>query len=157
MGYLPVIGTIPVNPGVFSCRDFRVGIFIASAGRLVSAGGGMFRRVPQPPLNAALRDREHHDFWGGFVVGLVGLVLIFAGARHLTGVETTDGGTASEVQLMKAYSCSGLQFPEQVPPPRPPTGNDYAALDRWMKQNAHATPPAWKVRVDLAAKTACPT
>jgi len=117
----------------------------------------MFQRVPQPPLNAALRDLEHHDFWGGFVVALIGLVLVFGGVRHLTGIETVEGGTATEMQLMKAYSFSGLQFPDQLPVPRPPEGNDLAALDRWMKQNAHPVAPAWKVRVDLGAKTACPT
>ena len=117
----------------------------------------MFRRVPQPPVNPALRDRGHHEFWGGFVVALIGFILAFGGVRHVTGVETKDGGTATEMQLMKAYSFSGLQFPDQVAPPRPPEGNDLAALDRWMKEHAHPVPPAWKVRVDLSARTACPT
>ena len=117
----------------------------------------MFKRVPQPPIDVARRDREHHDFWGGFVVALIGLVLGFGGVRHVTGVDTVDGGTATEMQLMKAYSFSGLQFPDQVAPARPPEGNDPAALERWARQNAHPVAPAWKVRVDLSAKTACPT
>jgi len=115
------------------------------------------KRVAQPPLNPALRDREETDFWGGFILAVIGGILIFGGARHVTGVETVSGGSATETQLMKAYSFSGLQFPDQVAPPRPPQGNDLAALDRWMKQNSHRAEPTWKVRVDPGAKTACPT
>lgn len=121
----------------------------------------MFKRQPQPPVNPALRDRERHDFWPGFVVGLIGLALICCGARHLTGVETVDGGTAWETQLMQAYASSGLQFADQVAPPPPPKLDDpaaaAAALERWSRQNAKAEPPAWKVRVDTSAKTPCPT
>lgn len=117
----------------------------------------MFKRVPQPPINPILRDRERHEFWTGFVVALIGLILLFAGARHLTGVEATDGSSASEVQLMRAYASDGLKFADRTPPPAPPKSDDPVALERWMRQNANATEPTWKVRVDLEAKTACPT
>ena len=76
------------------------------------------------------------------------------GARHLTGVDTVEGDTAWETQLMKAFSSGGLQFADQVAPPPPPKGGDAEALARWAKQSA---PPAWKVRVDAGAKTPCPT
>jgi hypothetical protein len=117
----------------------------------------MPRRVPQPPLNPALRDREHNDFWLGFVTVLIGVVLTFCGARHLTGVPTVDGGTAWETQLIMAYCFDGLQYAARLAPPPPPEGDDPAALERWARQNANTPEPTWKVRVDTAAKTPCPT
>jgi hypothetical protein len=121
----------------------------------------MFKPVPQPPVNPALRRREGHDFWPGFVVALAGAALAFCGARHLTNVDTVDGSTASEIQLVKAFSCGGVQYPDQVAPVPPPKLDDLAnpgeALDRWAKQQAHVQPPAWKIRVDAGAKSPCPT
>ena len=87
--------------------------------------------------------------------------LLFCGARHATNVDTVDGGTASEIQLVKAFAFSGLQYPSQIAAPPPPRLDDPAAsaeaLDRWAKQQVNAVPPAWKVRVDTSAKTPCPT
>ena len=40
------------------------------------------RRVPQPPLDPALRDSERHDFWPGFIAALVGIILLFCGAVY---------------------------------------------------------------------------
>jgi hypothetical protein len=117
----------------------------------------MFKRVPQPPINPAARDRELRDFWPGFVAVLLGAVLTFCGARHLTGVETVDGGTAWETQLIKAYSFDGLQYADRVASPPPPKSDDPEALDRWARQRAEAAAPTWTVRVDTAAKTPCPT
>ena len=71
------------------------------------------RRVPQPPLNPALRDLERHDFWPGFIAALIGIILTFCGARHLTAVDTVDGGNAWETQLIKAFTFDGLQYAEQ--------------------------------------------
>jgi hypothetical protein len=119
------------------------------------------KRIPQPPMNPASRDLEHHDFWSGFIVMLAGVVLAFRGARHLTGVDTVGGSTASEIQLVKAFSSGGLQYASQIVPAPPPKLEDPAAeaeaLDRWAKQQANATPPKWKIRVDAGAKTPCPT
>ena len=121
----------------------------------------MFKRIPQPPVNPALRDVERHDFWPGFVAVVAGIVLAFCGMRHLTGVDTVAGNAASEIQLVKAFSSGGLQFADQLAPPPPPKLTDPAAeaeaLDRWAKQQANATPPTWKVRVDTAAAAPCPT
>ena len=117
----------------------------------------MLRRVPQPPVDPALRDLEHHDFWPGFIAVLIGFVLIFCGARRLTSVQTVDGGTAWETQLIKAFCFDGLQYADRVAPTPPPTEDDPAALERWARQNANTPPPTWKVRVDTAAKTPCPT
>ncbi len=120
----------------------------------------MFQRRPQPPVNPALRALERHSFWPGLIGAVVAVVLLFLGARHLTGIETTDGGTAWETQLVKAYSSSGLKFPEAAPPPPPVrTGDPFAdatALERWQR-TAHAAPPDWKVRIDLSAAAPCPT
>lgn len=117
----------------------------------------MLRRVPQPPVNPALRDLEQHDFWAGFAMALAGLILVVCGARHLTAIETVEGGTAWETQLVKAFSSGGLRFPEQLIPAPPPKGNDPAALERWAKQNSQYSAPTWKVRVDAGATTPCPT
>jgi len=88
-------------------------------------------------------------------------VLAFCGARHLTGLGTVDGNTAQETQLVKAFSTGGLQYPDQVAPKPPPpldgVADAGAALERWAKQQANVQPPAWKLRVDLGAKAACPT
>ncbi len=120
----------------------------------------MFRRIPQPPVNPALRRTERHGFWPGLIVAGVAAVLLFCGARHITGIETADGGNAWETQLVKAYSSSGLKFPELAQPPPPPRSGDpltdAAALERWQR-TAHAAPPEWKVRVDTAAAAPCPT
>lgn len=121
------------------------------------------RRIPQPPVTAALRDEERHDFWPGFIAALIGVILLFCGARHLTRVETVDGDTAHEFQLVRAFSSGGLQYPSEKAAPQPPkpVGDpvlDAEALDRWANSQ-HAAPekPSWKVRVDTGAKTPCPT
>jgi len=121
----------------------------------------MFKRVPQPPINPASRAPEHHDFWPGFIAALAGAIVVFCGARHLTNVDTADGGTAWETQLVKAFSSGGVQYASQVKPPEPPKLDDPAAeaeaLDRWSKQQASWQPPTWKIRVDTSATTPCPT
>ena len=115
------------------------------------------QRVPQPPVNPALRDLEGHDFWPGFVIALIGIILAFCGARHLTDVDTVNGGNASETQLIKAFSFDGLQYADKMAPPPPPRGDDPEALERWARQNREAVAPTWKIRVDTTAKTPCPT
>ena len=121
----------------------------------------MFQRVPQPPMNPASRALERHDFWPGFVAAVAGTVVVFCGARHLTSVDTVDGNTAWETQLVKAFSSGGVQYGNQQAPPPPPSlegvANPDEVLDRWAKQQANFQPPSWKVRVDAGAKTPCPT
>jgi hypothetical protein len=115
------------------------------------------RRVAQPPVDPASRDLERHDFWPGFVVALIGAILLFCGARNVTDVQTVEGGSAWETQLVRAFAFSGLQFADQVASPPPPSGDDPAAMERWARENRHFEMPTWKVRVDTAAKTPCPT
>ena len=113
-------------------------------------------------MNPMLRDAERHDFWTGLVMAVIGVVLIGAGARHLTGVETLDETSARETELIKAFSTSGLKYASQLAVAEPPKfiGDPAAsaeALDRWARNRATATPPSWKIRVDTEAKTPCPT
>jgi hypothetical protein len=117
----------------------------------------MLRRIPQPPINPASRAPERHGFWPGCLVTLLGLGLTVAGARHMTGLDTKEGGKASEIQLVKAYSASGLEYADHQPPPSPPKGADPEALERWLQENLHPAAPTWKVRIDTEAKAACPT
>lgn len=121
----------------------------------------MFKRVPQPPVNPAARDLEHHDFWTGIVVVVAGALLLISGLRHLTRVDIVEGGNAWETQLVKSFSSGGLEYASKIPPPAPPkldgVANPGEALDRWVKQQAKAQPPSWKIRVDTSAKTPCPT
>ena len=119
------------------------------------------KRIPQPPVNPASRDLEHHDFRPGFIITLIGAILVFGGAQHLTNVDTVEGSTAWETQLIKAFSSGGLQYADQLAAPPPPKLDDPAAaaeaLDRWARLPAGASAPKWKVRVDTSAKTPCPT
>jgi hypothetical protein len=112
-------------------------------------------------MNPATRALERHDFWPGLVVTVAGLALAVCGARHLTGIDTVDGDTAWETQLVKAFSSGGVQYASQQPPPPPPNLDDVAnpdeALARWAREQADQVPPAWKIRVDLGAQAACPT
>ena len=121
----------------------------------------MFKRIPQPPVNPALRSLERHDFWPGLVVVMAGVVVAFCGARHMTGVDTVEQNAATEIQLVKAFSSGGVQYASEQAPPPPPNlegvANPAEALDRWAKKQANVVSPAWKIRVDLGAKAACPT
>ena len=72
--------------------------------RLVGVSITMFKRVSQPPVNPALRDLERHDFWPGFIAALMGIALVFCGARHLTGVDNAAGSTAWEITLRLHWS-----------------------------------------------------
>jgi len=121
----------------------------------------MLRRIPQPPVDPTRRSVERHDFWPGFAALAAGAILAFCGARHVTGLDTVEGNSAWEFQLVKAFHPGGLQYADQWPPPPPPkldaAANPAEALDRWAKEQANAHPPPWKVRVNAGAETPCPT
>jgi hypothetical protein len=119
----------------------------------------MRNRVEQPPVNPFARDTERHEFWPGFVLALIGLLVVVCGARHLTEVETLNGNTAWETQLVRAFSSGGLQYGNAAPLPgaeepiepairEPPTASS---------QRSVASGGRWKVRVNTDAKTPCPT
>ncbi len=117
------------------------------------------QRVPQPPVQASLRSPERHDFWPGAILAVVAAVLLFCGVRHVTGVETTDGESAREHELVKAFARSGLQL---APPPRPPDPASYedpaaaaAALERFAREESSR--PRLKYRVNTGAVDPCPT
>ena len=66
-------------------------------------------RVSQPPIDPIVRSSEHHEFWPGLILTLVAGALILCGAFHRTRLETTDGNSAREFQLIKAFARGGLE------------------------------------------------
>ena len=124
----------------------------------------MRQRIPQPPIQPFARDPERHDFAPGFIAALIGLIVLLCGVRHMTRIDTTDGNTAWETQLIKAFSSGGIQYanlsaPPPPPPPDPANPAAHAdALLRWERDSARASAgPRWKVQVNTGASTPCPT
>ncbi|MBI5383868.1 MAG: hypothetical protein HZA90_04190 [Verrucomicrobia bacterium] len=120
----------------------------------------MRERVAQPPIQPALRDPERHDFWPGFVGALMGVIVLLCGAFHLTGLETTDGGTAREAQLVTAFAMGGVQWKDLSAPTAPAKDEDPAATARALEElekRVNEGGPRWVIRVDTGAKTPCPT
>jgi hypothetical protein len=124
----------------------------------------MPKRIKQPPIQPALRDSEHHDFWPGFICALIGVVVLFCGARHLTAVDTTDGNSAWEHQLVKAFSSGGIQYVDRTA--RPLHRDPFAPPDALAAPppvtlepagDGEPTGPRWKIKVNLGASTPCPT
>lgn len=117
------------------------------------------KRIPQPPINPALRDPERHDFWTGFVLVLVSLFVLVCGATHITNVDTVEGSTAREAQLVKAFTSGGLEFttPEAMPKPAEP--GDPAAEAKALEQMERVTArqAKGKYRVNTGAQVPCPT
>jgi len=119
----------------------------------------MRNRVAQPPINPFARDTERHEFWPGFVLALVGLVVMVCGVRHLTNLETLNGDTAWETQLVKAFSTGGLQYGGSAALPRPDDLMN-PTIPRPPSPLSGRSAPAdgrSKVRVNTEAKTPCPT
>lgn len=113
-------------------------------------------RIPQPPIHAATRNTEHHDFWPAFALALVGGVLAFAGSRHMTAIETIDGGTAWETQVIRAFSHGGVRYTPHGPGA---TGNPANPVNVQGPLPGTSGPTAATplVRIDTGALTPCPT
>ena len=122
----------------------------------------MFVRVAQPPVDPARRNPERHEFWTGFVLVLIAALCLIAGSQHVTDVGSVGGDNATEYQLIRAFSSGGLQYPSQAAawaPPKPTEDPEAtaAALDRWARDQGSSSRHRWQVRVDLGARTPCPT
>jgi hypothetical protein len=117
------------------------------------------QRVAQPPVQPFLRDTERHDFWTGFSLALIAGIVLLCGARHVTGLETQDGNSAWELQLVRAFTSGGLEFAEPAPPPDPASIADpdeaAAAMDRAARAEAMSLKARY--RVNTGAATPCPT
>jgi hypothetical protein len=113
--------------------------------------------IPQPPINPASRDREHHDFWPGLIFVLIGLLVIFCGARHMTSLDTVEGNTAWEVQLVKSFTSGGLEY--QIPGSlaEPPPPDDPVAQAKAAEQMARPKSSKLTYRVNTGAQNPCPT
>jgi hypothetical protein len=119
----------------------------------------MARRVPQPPIQIDRRDPERHDFWLPFAIVLVAAVLLVAGTRHLTVLETQLGEAATEPQLIKAFANGGLERVNTLTFPDPALFEDSAALGAMLEQLADpmAQAPRPRYRVNTGAADPCPT
>jgi hypothetical protein len=119
----------------------------------------MRKRVPQPPVNPIRRDPERHDFWLGCFLTIVAGSFVIWGAVHTTAVDTTDGNSAREFQLVKSFTCGGLKAEAAVKPPDPTQYSDPAtlaeALERMAREEARS--PRLKYRVNVGAASPCPT
>ena len=129
----------------------------ASANSRLSVGLTM-QRVPQPPVNPALRDVERHDFWPGFVAALIGIILMFCGARHLTGGgyggwRQRLGNPVDQSLCLRRPAICRSRWRR----PRRREGMTPRRSNAGPGRTATTEAPTWKVRVDTAAKTPCPT
>ena len=121
-------------------------------------------RIAQPRVDPSRRASEQHSFTPALLVSLLAITLVCIGSTRSTGVQTVQGARATETQLVKAFSSGGIQYASQLaatPPPRPtddPVASA-AALERWAKnrETDAGDHPDWRIRVDPAATTPCPT
>jgi hypothetical protein len=116
-------------------------------------------RVPQPPVQANLRDPERHGFWPPLVITLIAVILMGVGVRHVTGIETVEGGEASELQLVKAFSRGGLEQVDAITVLDPATFDnpEEAAAALEALADAEVDSPLFKFRVNTGAVDPCPT
>lgn len=110
-------------------------------------------------MNPLRRDPERHDFWLGGFLSIVAGFSVICGALHRTEVDTTDGNSAREFQLVKSFTCGGLKAEAAVKPPDPALYSDPAtlaeALERMAREEARS--PRLKYRVNVGAAAPCPT
>jgi len=116
-------------------------------------------RVPQPPVDSARRNPEDHDFWPGFGVAVIALLLLFHGARQSTGLETQDGAAASEFELIQAFARGGLHFDRATFAFDPGMFDDPGQIAAEMDRAARLAerPLRERYRVNTAAADPCPT
>jgi hypothetical protein len=117
------------------------------------------QRIAQPDVQRFSRSLEQRDGWVGLALVLTSVALLICGARHLTGLSTTDGETASERQLVKAFSSGGLHASNPAAMPAPSVLNDSdqraAAFDKFQRRDRSLDKLTY--RVDTTATTPCPT
>jgi hypothetical protein len=116
-------------------------------------------RVPQPPVNPLVRNTEQHDFWPGAVVAAIALIILFCGAHRVTSMDTLDGESARESQLVKAFARGGLQFQEASAKLDPVAFADPAAAAAAMDKASRIAdlPLRERYKVNTGAVDPCPT
>jgi hypothetical protein len=119
----------------------------------------MRKRKPQPPIDRQARAEERHDFWPTMILVVVASACLVNGARRLTEIGTEMGSSATEPQLVFAFSRGGLEYVDAAPAPDFDAAGDPAAaaaalerLERW-----DARPQRMRYRVNTGAATPCPT
>jgi len=116
-------------------------------------------RIPQPPISAATRDPERHSFWTGAVIAAAAVLLLVCGAGRPTSLETAEGDTATEQQLVKSFAYGALRL---APPPSPPDPARYedpaeaaAAMEKFARDEQER--PKIKYVVHTSVVDPCPT
>ena len=117
------------------------------------------KRVSQPPIDPIARPSEDRHGWLALALAIAGLLLLLRGAAHQTDVDTVEGESAREHQLIKAFSSGGLKYPSAAALLDPSVLNDPAAavaaferLDRERSEFSDGKP-----RVNTSAIKPCPT
>jgi len=120
---------------------------------------GRRSRVPQPPVDPVKRDREEHDIWPALAVAVLALLLLFNGTRQPTTLETVEGESASEFQLIQAFGRGGLQFERATFSFDPVMFDDPQRIAAEMDRAAQRAerPLRERYRVNTGAVDPCPT
>ncbi len=116
-------------------------------------------RVVQPRINPSARSAETRDWWSGLALICVALLFLVCGVTHITGIDTLGGTSASEWQLMKAFSNGGLRYSDALAVRDPSILNDpVRSIPSFEQRQQHPRNlPRLTYRVDAGATTPCPT
>ena len=88
---------------------------------------------------------------------IIGVLIIFCGTRHMTGLDTIDGNSAWEFQLVKAFTSGGLEYTIPGALAEPPPPDDPAAEARAAEQMSQPKSSKLVYRVNTGAQNPCPT
>ena len=119
----------------------------------------MAGRIAQPPVDPSLRPTEARGFWPGLILATAAVLLLAIGWRLPSAIATSDGERATQFQLVKAFTCSGLEAKSSVTMPDLASYDDpaeaEAALQRMAEQKASSFPI--KYTVNTGSADPCPT
>lgn len=89
------------------------------------------------------------------ILVIIAVLILFCGTTHVTGIDTVGGNSATEWQLVKAFSSGGLQYIVPSDDSGPTDPNDPAANAKAEEKRVKGV--VAKYRVNTGASTPCPT